>query len=120
MTPRPELVPRNASYSETNNELDAIEQCLSVADIAGKLRISPRSVRRLFADEDGVLWLGHPTLVKGHGYKRRYFTLTVPVSVFNRVKDRLQKEKPRPSLAPRPPKPRQGSARKPRQRRRAG
>ena len=70
--------------------LDDIEQCLSPEQIAGKLGMSTDKVRRLFVDEDGVLHIGHPTLQKGRGYKRRYFTLRIPISVFLRVQDRLK------------------------------
>jgi hypothetical protein len=88
----PNLVPRD----EQSSAADAIEQCLTVADIGGKLRLSDDTVRRLFAHEEGVLRVGHPTLLKGRKYRRRYYSLRIPLSVFLRVRDRLQRPQPGP------------------------
>ena len=79
---------------------DDIEQCLSPDQIGSKLAMSTDKVRRLFVDEPGVLHIGHPTLQKGRGYKRRYFMLRIPISVFLRVQDRLKA--PRPKQTPLP------------------
>jgi hypothetical protein len=69
-----------------------IEQYLSVADISPKLRLSDDKVRRLFIGEPGVLKIGEPTRRVGRTYRRRYFTLRIPVSVFERVQDRLRQK----------------------------
>ena len=74
----------------TSPEEALIEQCLTVADIAPKLKLSTDAVRRLFQDEAGVLKIGHETRRIGKQYRRHYFSLRIPVSVFQRVEDRLR------------------------------
>lgn len=69
----------------------AVEACLTVSNIADALQLSRDTVRRIFIDEPGVLRVGEPTRKVGRGYRRRYFTLRIPVSVFERVRDRMQK-----------------------------
>jgi hypothetical protein len=76
---------------EAQRAADAVEQCLTVTDISTKLRLSEDKVRRLFVDEVGVIKIGLPTRKVGRGYRRRYFTLRIPLSVFERVRDRLQR-----------------------------
>jgi hypothetical protein len=71
---------------------DAVEQCLTVADIAGKLKLSEDATRRLFVGEPGVLRIGKPTRLVGRKYRRRYFVLRIPLSVFLRVQDRLSQK----------------------------
>ena len=80
---------------ETSTIAD-VEQHLSISDIAGKLRVSEDKVRRMFCDEAGVLKIGHPTLLAGRKYRRRYYTLRIPMSVFLRVVGRLQRPQPSP------------------------
>jgi len=72
-----------------------IEQHLTVADIAQKLKLSDDAVRRIFVNEEGVLKIGHETVRVGSKYRRHYFTLRIPLSVFLRVRDRLQQRRPR-------------------------
>ena len=73
-----------------NPDVD-IEQALTVAEISQKWRFSEDKVRRIFDQEDGVLRFGHPSLRVGRKYRRRYYSLRVPLSVFRRVEDRLRK-----------------------------
>jgi hypothetical protein len=66
------------------------EPSLTVKEIADGWQISRDSVRRIFSDEPGVLRIGHETRLVGRKYKRRYFTLRIPRSVYLRVLDRMQ------------------------------
>jgi hypothetical protein len=68
------------------------DEVLTVAEIAAKLKLSEDKARRLFFDEPGVLRIGQPTRLVGRKYRRHYFVLRVPVSVFERVQDRLRKK----------------------------
>jgi len=76
MNPKPDKTPE-------------IEPHLSVPYIAEKLDLGEDLVRRLFAEEPGVLHIGYPTRLVGRKYRRRYVTLRIPLSVFLRVRDRL-------------------------------
>ena len=60
--------------------------CLTVAEVAGRLKIKPDTVRRLFMNEPGVIVIWFPR--KG---KRAYRTLRIPVSVYQRVVTRLMR-----------------------------
>jgi len=73
--------------------LAQIEPTLTVADIAARWQKSEDTVRRIFGHEEGVLRFGHETLRVGKGYRRRYFSLRIPISVFLRVQDRLQQRR---------------------------
>jgi hypothetical protein len=75
------------------------EEVFTVAEIAIRWKRSGAAVTRQFIDEPGVLRFGHPTLLKGRKYRRRYFSIRVPKSVLERVEDRLK--------MPRPQEPRQ-------------
>jgi hypothetical protein len=68
------------------------EQDLTVQDIAQRWQKSDDTVRRLFADEPGVLRFGNETRRNGRRYKRRYYSLRIPLSVFLRVQDRLRQK----------------------------
>ena len=57
------------------------ERHYSVADVSMLWSLSPDAVRRLFADEPGVLVLGD----RSAAHKRRYTTLRIPESVLQRV-----------------------------------
>jgi predicted transcriptional regulator len=61
------------------------EQLRTVAEIAELLGVSTDTVRRLFADEPGVIDLGRhePALDR-----RRYRVLRIPMSVLDRVLNR--------------------------------
>lgn len=58
------------------------EQFRTVAEVAQMLGVSKDTVRRLFADEPGVIDLGRRESTRG---KRRYRVLRIPSSVVNRV-----------------------------------
>jgi hypothetical protein len=58
------------------------EPVFTPAEIAAKWKLSVCSVRRLFADEVGVLKLGR---AGARGGKRRYCTLRIPQSTLQRV-----------------------------------
>lgn len=63
----------------------ALEKHYSVQELAQRWSLSQRTIRRLFADEPGVLRYGH-------GYKKRlqaYVTLRIPESVVVRVHAKL-------------------------------
>ena len=68
------------------------EDVLTVAEIAVLLRLSKDTTRRIFLDEPGVLKIGQPTRLVGRKYRRRYFVLRIPTSVFERVRDRLRQK----------------------------
>lgn len=73
------------------DEVEQVEPTLTCAEIAEAWKISTEAVRKLFDQEEGVLRLGQPSRRIGRKLKRRYMTLRIPVSVFQRVQDRLQK-----------------------------
>ena len=58
-----------------------MERHYSPNEIAERLNLSSRTVRRMFQDEPGVLKLGEPFKAK----KRGYVTLRIPESVLRRV-----------------------------------
>jgi len=60
------------------------DHCLTVSEVAERLKIKPDTVRRLFINEPGVIVIWFPR--KG---KRAYRTLRIPVSVYQRVVTRL-------------------------------
>ena len=64
----------------------AHEEHFSVADIGSRWNLSSDAVRRLFAEEPGVVRIGAERRSR---YKRTYVTLRVPASVVERVHRRL-------------------------------
>ena len=62
----------------------ADEQCLTVTEVAERLKIKSDTVRRMFMNEPGVIIIAFPR--KG---RRAYRTLRIPVSVYQRVVTRL-------------------------------
>ena len=64
----------------------ADERCLTVTDVAERLNVDAGTVRRLFADEPGVVIITFPR--RG---RRQYRTLRIPQAVFRRVVMRLTK-----------------------------
>lgn len=66
----------------------ATEQHETVADLARRWGWSPKTVRRVFEDEPGVLILERAET----RYKRGYRTLTIPQSVSDRVHRRLERK----------------------------
>jgi len=67
-------------------QIDLDEKFLTVTEVAERLQIDERTVRRLFADEPGVIELSFPR--KG---RRTYRTLRIPGSVVQRVLCRFTK-----------------------------
>lgn len=57
---------------------------LTVADVAGRLKVNEETVRRLFVNEPGVLVLCFP-----RPGRRVYRTLRIPEAVLHRVVTRL-------------------------------
>jgi hypothetical protein len=60
----------------------------TVSEIAGILRVSDDTARKIFASEPGVLRIGSSKPARGR--IRGHVTLRVPVDVFLRVHRRLQ------------------------------
>lgn len=58
----------------------------SVKELADAWNLSPDTIRRLFADEPGVLVIENPD--RRHG-RRRYASLRIPESVARRVYQKL-------------------------------
>lgn len=77
---------RGSSESTEIND-ESLEKHYSPEDVSMIWGISPRTVRRLFANEPGIIQLGQPATVK----KRRYLTMRIPESVLARVHRRLKK-----------------------------
>jgi excisionase family DNA binding protein len=69
-----------------NAETNAVETCLTVAEVAERLKVNEDTVRRLFSNEPGVIVFCFPR--KG---RRLYRTLRIPESVFRRVLLRFTK-----------------------------
>jgi hypothetical protein len=66
--------------------IDVEEVCLTVKDVAQRLKVDGDTVRRLFIDEPGVIVLSSPR--RG---RRTYRTLRIPESVYLRVVTRFTK-----------------------------
>lgn len=64
-----------------------IEQHWRVNDVAERLGVSPKTVRRLFEDRPGVRIIGDRT---GTRTKRPYKTLLIPESLLQKVKKELE------------------------------
>jgi hypothetical protein len=65
---------------------------MTVQAAAINLGVSDDTARRVFAAEPGVLRIGQATRLVGRKYKRRYFTIRIPLAVFERVRDRIQQK----------------------------
>jgi hypothetical protein len=61
------------------------EQFRTVAEVAQMLGVSKDTVRRLFADEPGIIDLGRHETAQG---RRRYRVLRIPASVLDGVVNR--------------------------------
>ena len=68
---------------------EALEQHLTVQQIAEAWGLSDTYVRQLFQDEPGVMRIGNPTKRLGRKLKRSYYTLRIPESVAAKVHRRL-------------------------------
>ena len=64
--------------------LDRDEAYLTVAEVAGRLKINEETVRRMFVNEPGVIVLYRPR--KG---RRQYRTVRIPERVLERVLTRF-------------------------------
>jgi hypothetical protein len=69
-----------------NGRVDINENCLTVAEVAERLKVNLETVRRLFLNEPGVIVICFPR--RG---KRVYRTLRIPENVFQRVLRRFTK-----------------------------
>jgi hypothetical protein len=59
-------------------------------DEVGRLMgVSAPTVRRLFANEPGVLWITRPARM----HKRRYRTMRIPRAVYDRVRKKMEGSK---------------------------
>jgi hypothetical protein len=65
----------------------AFERHFSVADLVQLWGLSEKTIRRIFADEPGVLEWGNDE----QRYKRGYKTLRIPESVVERVHRRMRR-----------------------------
>jgi len=61
----------------------------SVADVAAMWKLSPDTIRRLFADEPGVITLGDGRASRG---RRKRITLRIPKEILERVKRKRAKK----------------------------
>jgi AraC-like DNA-binding protein len=79
------------SMPEINSERPvsdkAMERHYSVEEIGDHWGLSPRTVRRMFENESGIIVFGNAGSLK----KRRYITLRIPESVLVRVHRRLRR-----------------------------
>ena len=82
---------QNGLINNSSESLPILDECLekhySPEDVSTMWNLSPKTVRRLFANEPGIIELGHPDDMK----KRRYLTIRIPESVLIRVHRRLKK-----------------------------
>ena len=62
-----------------------------ISELALRWGVSPKTVRRMFADEPGLLRLAHPSRREDRILIRRYQTMTTPASVAERVYMRLSR-----------------------------
>ena len=69
-----------------NARVDINESCLTVAEVAARLKVNEETVRRLFLNEPGVIVICSPR--KGI---RVYRTVRIPESVYARVVTRFTK-----------------------------
>ncbi len=65
-------------------QIDTADVFLTVRDVANRLKVNEETVRRLFADEPGVVVICFPK--RG---RRVYRTLRIPDAVFRRVLSRF-------------------------------
>ena len=65
----------------------AVERHYSVEEIGTLWRLSPRTVRRMFENEPGIIVFGSMGSIR----RRRYITIRIPESVLVRVHRRLRK-----------------------------
>lgn len=54
-------------------------------ELASIWQVSPQMIRKVFADEPGVLLIGEPSRRVGRKLKRSYMTMRIPHAVAERV-----------------------------------
>ena len=69
-----------------NSQVDINETCLTVAEVAERLKVNEETVRRLFLNEPGVIVICCPR--KG---VRVYPTMRIPEGVYARIVTRFTK-----------------------------
>jgi hypothetical protein len=72
-----------------------VERCYKIREIARRWNVSDGTVRKVFADQPGVLRIGKPSrlvFVPYKKYKRRYWTMRIPESVFRQVENRMKRD----------------------------
>jgi hypothetical protein len=80
--------PLSVTHSQDSPVIDeSLEKHYAPEDISIMWGLSVRTVRRLFANEPGIIELGQGETLQ----KRRYFTIRIPESVLARVHRRLRK-----------------------------
>lgn len=67
----------NAPQTPTAHE----EAVFNVEELAASKKLHPSTIRKMFANQPGVIRLGRDA----SGNRRRYFTLRIPASVARRV-----------------------------------
>ncbi|HWQ52151.1 MAG TPA: hypothetical protein VN442_00605 [Bryobacteraceae bacterium] len=77
---------RSSGRDQANTVSAALERHYTVAEVAKMWNLSKDVIRELFAKEPGVLVVGDTAGRRG---KRRYRTMRIPESVFQRVHRRL-------------------------------
>ena len=90
----------NQSLQKAAGVADEIKPYRTVDDIAKQWNTSYDRVRRIFDAEEGVLRIGLPSRRVGRRLRRRYYTLRIPESVFQRVEARMQQRHPSPERRP--------------------
>lgn len=70
------------------------ERHYSPSEIATQWNLSENTIRRIFAEEPGVMRIGQGSRLVGRKYRRRHIVLRIPQSVFERVKLRLMHKGP--------------------------
>jgi hypothetical protein len=68
------------------SEEESLERHFSVGELASLWDLSEQTIRRMFANEPGVLEWGHSE----SRFKRGYITMRIPESVVQRVHCRLR------------------------------
>jgi hypothetical protein len=69
-----------------------LERCYTVTEIAEKWKLSYKTVKRIFENEEGVIRYGEGSRLVGgqkKKYTRRFISLRIPESVLVQVQDRL-------------------------------
>lgn len=69
----------------------AHEQHYEPKELATLWGLSAEKVRRMFAEESGVMRIGEPSRRVGRKLKRSYYSMRIPHSVAERVHERLSR-----------------------------